>query len=242
MPTTVDGLPNQTTIEPGDLFVLQNTAANRTRNITYDDLLAELTNDMDIITTAQLASAIAGVTAAFQAADLANLQKVFIVGSRISLIGGSALTNPGIALGFGTWVIEEAKYYAGYKSGDATFGTVGNIIGSSTHNHSGNTGSTILNETQIPNHLHGYKDTFLTENSSISIGVLGDGEAYETRTQSGVPYAGLGTDGSDYDNNYFFYKSRNTSATGGSLGHNHTISSASHLPPTIVEVVWRRTA
>ena len=32
---------------------------------------------MDIITSAQLASALAGVTTAYQAADLANLQKVF---------------------------------------------------------------------------------------------------------------------------------------------------------------------
>lgn len=242
MPTTINGLTGQSTIEPGDYLVIENTGANRTRKVLISDFETELAADMDIVTSAQLASAIAGVTAAFQAADLANLQKVFIVGSRISLIGGSALTNPGIALGFGTWAIEEAKYYAGYKSGDATFGTVGNIIGSATHNHSGNTGSTILNETQMPSHIHVGKDTFLTENSSISIGILGDGEAYETRTQGGLPYAGLGTDGSDYDNDYFFYKNRNTSATGGSLGHNHTIPSASNFPPTIVEVVWRRTA
>lgn len=242
MPTTIDGLTGQTTTEDDDLIVLQNVAANRTRKIRYADFIAELTADMDIITTSQLASAIAGVTAAFQAADLANLGKVFIVGSRISLIGASALTNPGIALGFGTWVIEEAKYYAGYKSGDATFGTVGASVGSATHNHSGATGGTTLNLTQIPNHYHAHDDTFLTENNLTPSGTLGDGESFESRLLGGGWHSGIGTNGSDYDNNTFYKKSRNTTAVGGTLPHDHTISSSSNLPPTIVEVVWRRTA
>ncbi len=239
MSTTIDGLTGQTTTEDDDLIVLQNVAANRTRKIRYADFIAELTADMDIITSAQLATAVANLTTAFQAADLANLGKVFIVGSRISLIGASALTNPGIALGFGTWVIEEAKYYAGYKSGDPTFGTVGATIGSSTHNHSGYCGGTILNETQIPSHFHGVKDTILTENYSFTGAALASDESWEYRTGG---FVGIGTDGSDFDNGVLFFKNRSTTAIGGSLPHNHTIPSASNLPPTIVEVVWRRTA
>lgn len=241
MPTTIDGLTGQTTTEDDDLIVLQNVAANRTRKIRYADFIAELTADMDIITSAQLATAVANLTTAFQAADLANLGKVFIVGSRISLIGASALTNPGIALGFGTWVIEEAKYYAGYKSGDATFGTVGAAVGSATHNHSGVSGGTTLNLTQTPSHAHTYDDTFLTENNLTPSGTLGDGEFILSRTLSGGPHSGIGTNGSDYDNNTFYVKTRTTTSVGGTLSHDHPISSSSNLPPTIVEVVWRRT-
>lgn len=242
MTTTIGGLTGQTTTEDDDLIVLQNVAANRTRKIRYADFIAELTADMDIITSAQLAVAVANLTAAYQAADLANLGKVLIVGSRISLIGASALTNPGIALGFGTWVIEEAKYYAGYKSGDPTFGTVGAAIGNATHNHTGLVGGTAINATQIPGHEHSHKDTILTENSAVSLGTLGNDESVEFRYLGGGVHGGIGTNGSDYDNNQFIYKSRVTSSVGGSQAHDHTIPSASNLPPTIVEVVWRRTA
>ena len=109
MTTTIDGLTGQTTTEPDDLIVIQNVAANRTRKIRYADFIAELTADMDIITSAQLASAIAGVTAAYQAADVTNLQKVFPIGSKITLVGSGALTNPSSSLGFGTWVKDEGK-------------------------------------------------------------------------------------------------------------------------------------
>jgi hypothetical protein len=242
MTTTIDGLTGQTTTEPDDLIVIQNVAANRTRKIRYADFIAELTADMDIITSAQLASAIAGVTAAYQAADVNNLQKVFPVGSKITLVGSGALTNPSSSLGFGTWVKEEGKSYVGHKTGDATLGSVGASVGSDTHNHGGVTGDTTLNATQIPSHVHGHKDTFLTENSLIAMGALGDNETREYRTAGGSNFAGIGTNGSDYDNDTFYIKNRDTSPTGGSLGHNHSISAASNLPPSIVEVVWRRTA
>ena len=48
---------------------------------------------------ALLNSSIASVTSAYQAADLVALQKVFPIGSKISLIGVSALTNPATSLG-----------------------------------------------------------------------------------------------------------------------------------------------
>lgn len=219
MTTTIDGLTGQTTTEPDDLIVIQNVAANRTRKIRYADFIAELTADMDIITSAQLASALAGVTAAYQAADLANLQKVFPVGSKITLIGSGALTNPSSSLGFGTWVKEEGKFYVGHKTSDVTLGTVGASVGSATHNHSGLVGGTILNATQIPAHNHTVTFTLYRE-TGLGGGAIATGDPYtpeDTNTTT-------------------------TSTVGNSQPHNHTISNDTNLPPSIVEVVWRRTA
>lgn len=219
MTTTIDGLTGQTTTEPDDLIVIQNVAANRTRKIRYADFIAELTADMDIITSAQLASAIAGVTSAYQAADLTNLQKVFPVGSKITLIGSGALTNPSSSLGFGTWVKEEGKFYVGHKTGDATLGTVGANIGSATHNHSGLVGGTTLNATQIPAHTHTIYFNLYKE-SGVGGGAVASGNpAFPEDSHSS-----------------------STSSVGNSLPHDHTISSDTNLPPSIVEVVWRRTA
>lgn len=219
MTTTIDGLTGQTTTEPDDLIVIQNVAANRTRKIRYADFIAELTADMDIITSAQLASAIAGVTAAYQASDLTNLQKVFPIGSKITLVGSGALTNPASTLGFGTWVKEEGKFYVGHKTGDATLGTVGASVGSTTHNHSGLVGGTILNLTQIPAHDHSVTFTLYREVGSGS-GAIATGDII-TPEDSHTSY---------------------TSSVGNSQPHDHTISSDTNLPPSIVEVVWRRTA
>ena len=205
MTTTIDGLPSQATIEPGDLFVLQNTAANRTRHISYANLIAELLNDMGVVTTTHLTTALAGITSAYQAADAANMQKVFKVGSKITLIGPGALTNPASELGFGTWVMEEGRYYVGYKPADTNFNNIG---------------GTILNATQIPAHVH-----------VVSFPLYRELNYGQGRVATGDPI----TAPEDYHTS-------NTSSVGDSQPHNHTISTASHLPPSIVEVVWRRTA
>ena len=186
---------------------------------------------------ALLNSSIASVTSAYQAADLVALQKVFPIGSKISLIGVSALTNPATSLGFGTWIMEQGKFYVGYKAGDSIFGTVGAGVGDNTHNHTGTSGSTVLNGTQIPSHYHGYKDTYYTENSVYSSTAGAYGEYAESRG-----YSGVGTNGTDYDNDTFFYKQRNTDAFGGTQGHTHTLPYSFNIPESIVEVVWRRTA
>lgn len=241
MTATIPALTGQSTTDPGDYLVIQNTAANRTRKITYDDFKNELASDMDVITSAQLASALAGVTAAYQAADAAVKAALFPVGTKISAsFGILTTTNPSVVLGFGTWVKEERSYYAGHKSGDPNFGTIGASIGGVEHNHGGSTGSTILNTNQIPAHGHPYKDTFHTESRFVSSGALGENETSEFRAP-GV-FGGIGTNGSDYDNDVFYYKNRTTGDTGLTQGHTHTISNSNHLPPTIVEVVWRRTA
>lgn len=220
MTTTIDGLPSQATIEPGDLFVLQNTAANRTRHISYANLISELLNDMGVVTTTQLTTALAGITSAYQAADAANMQKVFKVGSKITLIGPGALTNPASELGFGTWVMEEGRYYVGYKPADTNFNNIGGTLGSVEHNHGGNTGGTILNATQIPAHVH-----------VVSFPLYRELNYGQGRVATGDPI----TAPEDYHTS-------NTSSVGDSQPHNHTIATASNLPPSIVEVVWRRTA
>lgn len=236
MTTTIPGLTGQTTTEDADLIVLQNTAANRTRHITVANFRSELAADMDIVTTAELNLAMVNVTAAYQAADNALKELLFPVGTKVSVSSGVlATTNPSVAWGFGTWVKEEGKYYVGHKTGDTNFGAIGASIGAVNHSHTGVTGSTTLNTSQIPSHSHSYKDTYLTEASGSQNPTFD--EYYEARG-----YTGIGTDGSDYDNSYFLYKNRNTASVGDTNGHTHTITQDQHLPPTIVEVVWRRTA
>ncbi len=220
MPTTIDGLTGQTTTEAGDFIVIQNTAANRTRKITYNDFKNELAADMDVVTNSALTSALAGVTAAYQAADNALKQQLFPVGTRLVMVGVNALTNPNSYLGFGTWVKEEGYYYASHKAGDSDFGTVGAFIGSKTHSHGGFAGNTTLNVNQIPSHFH--VSTYLT-------------------------YREQGNDGQSIASGEAFYGQEGTgqlasTSVGGSQAHNHTISADSNLPPSIVEVSWRRTA
>ncbi len=219
MPTTIPDLVGQSTTESGDYIVIQNVAANRTRKITYNDFKNELAADMDLVTSGALTSALAGITAAYQAADNALKQQLFPVGTRLVMVGVRALTNPNSYLGFGTWVKEEGYYYASHKTGDSDFGTVGAFIGSKTHSHGGFAGNTTLNVNQIPNHSH---------------------------TTSYATYREQGNDGTSIasGDGFFLEGSGNLVSTsvGGSQAHNHTISADSNLPPSIVEVSWRRTA
>lgn len=238
MPITIDNLPPVSTIDPPDLLVVHNVATDRTKGISYQNLLTELITDINAVTQGQLNTAIANVTAAYQAADTMVLQAVFHIGSKISVTSGPFLSNnPNTILGFGTWVEENGWYYRGYTSSPYE-GVVYNIdqtYGAAQHNHTGTTADTILNLSQTPNHSHDYKDTYLTENYTRNYTNPGFGEYFENRGHTGI-----GTDGSDYDNDIFLYKNRTTSAVGGTLGHNHVIATNTHLPPTKVERVWRR--
>lgn len=221
MTTTINGLTGQSTTDPGDYLVIQNTAANRTRKITYDDFKNELASDMDVITSAQLASALAGVTAAYQAADAAVKAALFPVGTKISASSGVlTTTNPSVVWGFGTWVKEEGKYYVGHKTGDPNFGTIGGVLGTVQHNHLSRTGGTALNLTQIPEHNHVVYIPLYRE-VGVGAGHVASGDA-----------AGAVED----------YHSSSTFNAGGSQPHDHPINNDNHLPPSIVEVVWRRTA
>lgn len=238
MPITIDNLPPVSTIDPPDLLVVHNVATDRTKGISYQNLLTEITTDINAVTQSQLNTAIANVTAAFQAADLVVKDLVFHIGCRISVTSGPFLNNnPGTILGFGNWVEEQGNYYRGYTS-NAIQGVIYDInttYGSSEHNHGGTTGDTTLNSSQIPAHFHSYKDTYHTEASGYGSQYPAFDEYYESRGHDGI-----GAEGSDYDNSLFMYKNRNTSSVGGTLGHNHTMTHSQHLPPTRVERVWRR--
>jgi hypothetical protein len=247
MPITIDNLPPVSTTEGGDLFVLHQVGTDRTKGISYQNLLNEVRADINAVTQAQLNDAIAAITAAYQAADLSRLQLVFPVGSKIALNGGPMFsTNPATYLGFGTWQKESGYYYRG-QTNDLVFGYVygtGGTYGSTTHDHTGTTGNTTLNTLQIPSHVHVHKDTIFTENEGVVSGALGEGESTEyRRAADGVTVlGGIGNKDYDYDNNLFYFKTRNTSPAGGTQGHNHTIPTQEHYPPTMVEWVWRRTA
>lgn len=54
-------------------------------------------------------------------------------------------SNPSSYLGYGTWTAIEGVVIAGYKSGDANFGTAGTEIGSATHT---------LTIPEMPSHDH----------------------------------------------------------------------------------------
>lgn len=55
-------------------------------------------------------------------------------------------TDPSIIFGYGVWEAIEGYVIAGYKSGDANFGTIGATIGSATHT---------LSTDEMPAHSHG---------------------------------------------------------------------------------------
>lgn len=240
MPITIDNLPLVSTTESADLFVLHQVGTDRTKGISYQNLLNEVRADINAVTQTQLNDTIAAITAAYQAADLSRLQLVFPVGSKIALNGGPMFSvNPATYLGFGTWQKESGYYYRG-QTNDLVFGYIygtGGTYGSTTHNHSGTTADTVLNLSQIPEHVHDHKDTFHTEHYSYAVQDVSRQEFCENRGTRGI-----GTNGSDYDNDLFFYKVRQTSPAGGTQGHNHPIPTQEYYPPTMVEWVWRRVA
>lgn len=82
-------------------------------------------------------------------------------------IGGIYLTtttnNPSTEVGYGTWsLIAEGQTIAGFKSGDANFGTLGASVGQATH---------ILTDVESPLHYHGVwiGATGGTGNSSLNV-------------------------------------------------------------------------
>lgn len=247
MTTTIDGLANQATTEAVDLFVLQNVAANRTRNIKYSDLINEIATDLNIVNAATLASTVATLRAEIAQAKREALELTFPVGCKITnSVHSTGVINPATTLGFGTWVREGGRYYVGSTKG-TSLGSItnfsferdaGGTVGLLTHNHGYSTGGTTLNLLQIPSHHHSYRDTFYTESSSLGV-ILNVDEFAEPRTNN---FAGVGSHSTDYDNNTFFFRVRNTDENGFTQPHSHTINTVDNIPHSMVEIVWRRTA
>ena len=155
-------------------------------------------------------------------------------------------TNPATYLGFGTWVLwGSGRVPVGVDKSDTSFNTVEKTGGAKTvntlhshviasHNHGGNTGSTILTINQIPAHTH---DIWQTSGGSTQ-------SAYANSLSGGTVWS------NNLRNVPDFSKSK-----GGGEGHWHTIASSgqqttstvgngfsSLLQPYITCYMWKRTA
>jgi hypothetical protein len=89
-------------------------------------------NDVQITTGGKIkAENLAGVYPAANVAALATMMNlIYPVGS--IYMNKTVSTNPGTLLGVGTWTAIEGYVVAGYKLGDANFGTAGVTVGAAT--------------------------------------------------------------------------------------------------------------
>lgn len=148
-------------------------------------------------------------------APSATLEAAWPIGS---VYYSTSLANPAIAFGFGTWTaIGQGRFVVGYNAGDSDFNAVKKTGGAKTHTHGGVTGSTTLTIDQIPSHVHQQQGS---QDAGSDFGYVMDNN--NQATDLSVPV--------------------NTLSAGGGQGHNHTISSASSLPPFLVLVLWERVA
>jgi hypothetical protein len=138
------------TIDSGSVFPI-DSAAGETRKITFENVEDGIahgniqdvgTNTHDQIDTAisdsathisktdnphSVTKAQVGLGSVDNNSLLTILQSVYPVGS--IYFNKTDNTNPGTRFGFGTWVAIEGYVVAGYKSGDANFGTAGGTVG-----------------------------------------------------------------------------------------------------------------
>lgn len=148
----------------------------------------------------------------------ATLQSAFPVGT-VHLSTNAA--NPASYLGFGTWTaIAQGRALFGVNTGDPDFNTVKETGGGKTHTHGGGvTGGTALTLAQMPSHSHNL--------------------VFDTYSETGTVADHIASGGSSLD---LSDNTLTTEAQGSGATHNHTISSASNLPPYITLFVWERTA
>ena len=106
--------------------ILGSQTINGKGELVYTD---EDDNDIQITKDGFLhAPSLKGVYPAADLAAVASIMNyVYPVGSVYSNVTVS--TNPGTLLGVGTWVAIEGYVIAGYKAGDANFGTAGATVG-----------------------------------------------------------------------------------------------------------------
>lgn len=134
--TRTKTLPNSSS--KADFHELVDTATVAISNIVNADIDANAAiadTKLAQITTASKVSGAAltsltSIPSAAGAIPVINLQALYPVGT--IYMNASVATNPGTLFGFGTWVAIEGYVVAGYKSGDANFGTAGGTVGAAT--------------------------------------------------------------------------------------------------------------
>lgn len=148
--------------------------------------------------------------------------------------------NPNTQFGFGTWELIEGRYLVGYSNTDSDFGTVGDIFGSKTHDHTATTNTT----TNVTVNDHVLTEAELPATSPISLR-SSTGSSGATEDATIYPLAGESETAGTLSET-------NVDWSGAGEGHNHTASATStsttsiqdenHLPPTRVVYIWKRIA
>ena len=129
-------------------------------------------------------------------------------------------TNPATLLGYGTWSqVAQGQLLAGFKAGDAAFGTLGGTGGAKT---------ATLTTNELPAHTHGVTDGGHTHVERI----INSGTAGTVGVQGAS--AASNADASNSPS-----KSNTTGLTVNSAGSGAAFSI---LPPYLVVYVWQRTA
>lgn len=172
-----------------------------------------------VYTQAQVNSAIASAIAAAK-------QALYPVGSLY--VNYSNGTNPATLLGFGTWsaysqgrVLTGVGFTTDAAGNYGGWGAAGQVGGEFYHTLSWN---------EMPQHNHGYRDRYLTENNAAA-------------PPSRSPYqealngynGSFGTGDSDYDNNVFMYIDSATATAGANAPH-------PNIQPFVTVYMWVRVA
>jgi hypothetical protein len=147
--------------------------------------------------------------------------------------------DPAERFGIGTWSRIAGKTLIGFDSSDTDFDGAGGSGGNKNHAHS-NTLSVdghVLTVAELASHSHDYQDAYYVENSSRL-------NAASKKTAAPSENAGVGSQGTDNDNNQLLYRDANTATIGSNQAHSHnmsgSISAASNLPPYLTVFMWKR--
>ena len=98
--------------------------------------------------------------------------------------------------------------------------------GNTNHNHFGSTQAHSLTTSQMPNHTHGYKDSYYIEYNNPGTGQ--NGAIGGVDNVGPTKYKGSGD--SDTDNKFVYWRSGTTLSKGNSTGHDHDITTSYHVP------------
>jgi hypothetical protein len=147
--------------------------------------------------------------------------------------------NPADKFGIGEWTRIEGRALIGHDEDDTDFDGAGGTGGAKAHTHSQtlSVDGHVLTVAELASHSHDYQDAYYVENSS---------RLNSARLKTAAPFenAGLGSKGTDSDNNQLLYREENTATIGSNQAHSHgisgSISSQSILPPYFVVYMWRR--